>query len=86
MSKQRGPRTTFVGREKSIPALAARIRAKSAKFNQTNFNKHGGFSQVHPPFTPPPETISALLNRGWPRAYARSAQTPADPPRKNFLR
>jgi hypothetical protein len=85
MSKQRGPRTTFVRREKSIRRLVQRIRPQSAKSNRANFNIHQGFSGVHLSFTPPPETISALLNRGWHRAYARPAQTPAVPPRKNFL-
>ncbi len=86
MSKQRGPRTTFVGREKSIQGLLRTIRAKSAKSNRSNFNHYRGFLGVYLSFTPPPETISALLNRGWHRAYARPTQTPAVPPRKNFLR
>ncbi len=86
MSKQRGPRTTFVGREKSIRGLVRRIWAQSAKSNRSNFNRHKGISGVHLSFTPPAGTISALLNRGWHRAYARPAQTPAVPPRKNFLR
>ena len=86
MSKQRGPRTTFVGREKSIRGLVRRIWPKSAKSDKSNFNNHKGFSGIHLSFTPPPGTICALLNRGWHRAYARLAQTPAVPPRKNFLR
>lgn len=45
--------------------------AESAKRHFGNINRHKGFFGVHPPFTRPSETISALLNRRGRRAYAR---------------
>lgn len=49
-------------------------RPQAAKSDHSNVKQNQGFRPLHPPFTQQSEAISALLNLGRRRAYARSAQ------------
>jgi len=72
-----GPRTTFLGREKTVGPANVVPGHHSAKSALHIFNEHQGFLPVHPPFIRRPKAISALLNGGFGRAYARPAQASA---------
>lgn len=74
---RRGPRTTFLVREKSVGPTIVICGEVRAKTHRLISNEHRRFSSVHPPFTRRPKAISALLKRRFRRAYARPAQVPA---------
>ena len=82
---RRGPRTTFLVREKSVRPTIVICDEVRAKTHRLISNEHRGFLAVHPPFIRRPKAISALLKRRFRRAYARRAQASGTARSEDYL-